>query len=460
MTHINRMCLIVLAALCLVVPRPALAVSNNILLIVTDDQGVDNAGFLRTSVRKATSPATPAMPELLALANQGVTFTKAWTTPWCSPTRATIITGRYGFRYNMGVPIDQSVPTVELPLSEVTLPEIVRTSSRNYMTRHIGKFHLREDLDGPRDLHWENAVGTHPGAGGPASGTGTGSPNYNSWRKYTNGTRAGSDNTTYVLTDQVNEAIDTIDAADTANRPYFIWLGTSSIHSPWDEPPSGLYTGTLPGSPTNRQVFEKMIMALDTEIGRLLDNVDLATTTVIFIGDNGSPNPGDVVASPYDQDKAKGSPYNNGMHVPFVIAGQAVTARGYNTALVNSVDLFPTIIELAGLSPATVSLLSGVKIDGVTLTPYLTGTPHPNPRDWIYAEEFKTGWNEATADRARTMRNHVFQLIEWGDGTREFYNLVNDPLNATNILSRTRTTTEAANLTALDAQLDALIATR
>jgi arylsulfatase B len=444
------------AALFLCWSVTAHAATGNILVIIADDMGIDMSTMYDTTVRRTSTSPARALPELTALANQGIKFSNFWATPWCSPTRAAVMTGRYGFRLNIGVPIDQSTPQVVLSLSELTLPELVGASPRNYITTHIGKFHLREELDSPRDTGWDNAVGPHPGAGGPASGTGITNPDYFGWRKYTNGTRAGSDTTTYAMTDQVNEAEDAIAAADTANRPYFIWMGLNSIHSPFQEPPGSLYTGADLGSgATNRQIVEAMTEAMDTEIGRLLDAVDLATTTVIFLGDNGTTT--GVVSSPYLSTHAKGTIYANGSHTPLIIAGAGVTQRdGYVTALANAVDLFPTILELAGLVPSAV-VPSSTDIDGVTLTPYLQNRPHPTPRKWAYAEEFKTGWN---GDWERTIRNSTFSLIERASGPREFYNIVNDPLQATNILSRTLTATEQANLDILNEQLDDLIATR
>jgi arylsulfatase B len=440
--------------------QPALAASNNILLIIADDFGIDNAEFYRNATpRFNTTPAAATLPNLKALADRGIIFTRHWATPWCSPTRSSVITGRYPFRHGLGVPIDQGAGNV-LSLSEVTLPELIGGSatSRNYITRHVGKFHLRDEIDSPRDIGWQTAVGPHPGSGAPASGTGITDPDYFGWRKYTNGTRAASDTTVYATTDQVDEAIATINSADAANRSYFLWVGLSAPHSPFHAAPGSLHSQNT-SSGTNRVYYQSMVQAMDTELGRLFASVDFATTTVIFIGDNGSPNPGSVVASPYDQAKSKGTIYNTGSHTPLVIAGQGVTGRGYVGALVNCVDLFPTILELAGRNPATISALSGVDIDGISLLPYFTNPSRRSLRDYIYSEEFQNTWNDST--RERTIRNFRYALIERGTGTlREFYDMYDDPLQATNLLNRTLTRAEQTNLDALNDQMDALLATR
>ena len=112
--------------------------------------------------------------------------------------------------------------------------------------------------------------------------------------------------------------------------------------------------------------------------------------------------------------------------------------------------------DLAG--QAGNSRLTGVKIDGVTLLPYLQNKTHPTPRRWAYAEQFNPNWNSTGWER--TIRNGDFALIERQDGTRDFYNIAVDPLETTDILGRTRTTWEQTNLDELDAALDALIATR
>lgn len=425
---------------------PAQAASNNILFIISDDFGVPEASFYRRDLRRVTTPTAPPAPELQALANQGITFSRAWATPWCSATRASIITGQYGFRHGIGKTIDQGSP--DLPDTAVTLPRVVGDSSRNYVTRHIGKWHITSENDGPRNLGWQNGINNPPTEGGfPSPRT------YFDWRSYTNGS-GPTTRSTYALTFWIDEAISTINSANAANRPYFIWLAINNPHAPFHEPPTSLYTTALPGSPTNRQLYGAMVEAMDKELGRLLNNVDLATTTVIFVGDNGTPT--NIVSSPYSSTHGKGTIYQEGVRVPLIIAGQGVSGRGYVEAMVNAVDIFPTIVELAG--QAGNSRLSGLKIDGVSMVPYFTNPQRPSLRKFAYAEEFVPNYN--STDWQRVIRDTTFSLIERQDGTREFYNLATDPLQTTNILSRTRTAAEAAALATLDAQLDALLATR
>jgi arylsulfatase A-like enzyme len=200
-----------------------------------------------------------------------------------------------------------------------------------------------------------------------------------------------------------------------------------------------------------------MVEALDTEIGRLLRSVDLTTTTVIFVGDNGTTR--GVVARPYESSKAKESVYQGGVHVPLVVAGRGVSGAGtgrLSDALVNTVDLFPTILEQAGINLAQ-ALPAGLKIDGVTLRPYLQNTAHPRPRTWAYAELFTMRFD---GDWHRALRDSSYKLIERYDGSREFYNIAGDPLERSNLLGRTLSSFELSKLNQLDGQLAAVLRSR
>ena len=134
---------------------------------------------------------------------------------------------------------------------------------------------------------------------------------------------------------------------------------------------------------------------MDTEIGRLLGAVDLATTTVIFLGDNGTP--GDVIGAPYQRAGPSSRSTRRGVRVPLLIAGAGVAAPGRREGgLVASVDLFPTILALAGISPP-----AGNRIDGVSLLPFLANTASvAGVRAFAYTETFPTSFDVGLRPRA------------------------------------------------------------
>lgn len=259
------------------------------------------------------------------------------------------------------------------------------------------------------------------------------------------------------MTDYVNEAINTINSANTANKPYFIWLAPNNIHAPFHKPPNSLITmDSLPATGgSDRSYIEAMDEALDTEIGRLLDSVNLTTTTVIFVGDNGTPT--GQVASPYLGTHSKGTPFTGGVHVPMIIAGQGVSDAGrYVQQMVYATDIFATILDLAGVNIKT-AIPATTKIDGTSLVPYMADKPNPNERKYVYTEEFTSAYNVGWE---RVIRNDTFCLIERLVGGRDFYNIQVDPLETTDLLNGALSTYEQSNLDDLDAEMDRILATR
>jgi arylsulfatase B len=423
------------------------APGRNILLIVADDFGVDVAEFYPTTAgRRATTPPAPPMPNLVRLAGQGVLFRDAWANMECSPTRATILTGRYGFRTGVGAWVRPGYPT--LSAAEFSLPDAFRARGEpSYELAHVGKWHLSFGPGGPNAHGWPHYAGPDPGLGALLD--------YSSWPKVVDGAKATS--ATYATTDQVDEALRVIRRAGAQGRPYFVWLAFNAPHRPYHKPPDALHSRDyLPGYVEGmdpRPYYGAMIEAMDAEIGRLLEGVDLGATTVIFVGDNGTP--GEVNAPPYVTGKS--SIYEGGIRVPLLIAGAGVVSPGrVADGLVNTVDLYPTILRLAGIDPEAV-VPPGTRLDGVSLLPYLEGATGGAPRPAAYSEKFHLD----VADRyQRAIRNASYKLIERAGGKREFYNLRADPFETTDLLLRPLTAAESGNLTDLQGRLGALLATR
>ncbi len=159
---------------------------RSILLIVADDLGLEATTLYPPALRRETEPPAPETPNLAALAQHGVLFRNAWANPSCSPTRATILTGRYVFRTGMGWPIPPrgtQRPVPPLPIEERTLPETFAASAegRRYAMAMIGKWHLSNSREDPVRYGWPDFVGPDP----------TGEPgaiqNYFHWRKVVHG---------------------------------------------------------------------------------------------------------------------------------------------------------------------------------------------------------------------------------------------------------------------------------
>jgi arylsulfatase A-like enzyme len=396
---------------------------NNILLLIVDDWGTDSS-----PLDNPGGASHASMPTLAGLAANGLRFTNAYAQPVCSPTRASLITGRYAFRHGIGNPMGAT-----LPANEFTLPEAFATAASPYALASYGKWHLGGGANGPLTLGgWTEYAGILTG----------GVDDYFLWDKTKNGTTT-ADVTTYTTTDQVNESIDFITTQ--GNNPWFTWVAFNAPHTPFHEPPTDL----LPSNPTgtsNRALYEKALEAMDTEIARLLQSVDLSRTNVILIGDNGTP--GQAVQAPYSNGHAKDSLYEGGVHVPLIATGPDVSAIGTTDELVHCVDLYATILSLAGIALPT-------DIDGRNLVPVFQGTDITD--GCIVVEKFGNGGD------GRAIRDGDYKLIIYDDpaittdtATYEFYNVVSDENEQTNLLLGTLTSAEQSAYDAIIAKNTAL----
>ena len=384
---------LILLALCLSSLPVFSAEKPNILLLIVDDWGIDSSPLDNDSTK---SPGTtfPQMPNLQALAARGMHFTNAYAQPVCSPTRATILTGRHPFRHGIGNP-KQS----QLSAKEVTLPEIFTEEKSPYQLASFGKWHLGNSPDSPKAIGgWEHFSGI----------LGGGVDNYYEWRKTTNGT--STESTTYTTTDQVNDAIEFIESHP--EDPWFAWIGFNAPHTPFHNPPAELTT--TPQFPTDesgelsranlKPAYQSALQALDSEIGRLLKNVDLEKTNIILIGDNGTPPR--VVQAPFTRQHAKGSLYQGGIHVPLIMAGPDVPNPGTSDKLVHCVDLFSTILDLAHITDKPIT-------DSQSLLPILENKDE-EPRT-IISEKFSSPSSEGDGRAIITSTFPGYKLIAFCD---------------------------------------------
>ena len=315
--------------------------ANNILLIIADDYGVDSSSLYNTN----GSAVLPPTPNIVSLAQQGVRFEQAYANPLCSPTRACIITGRYGFRTGVGTAIE-GAGSATLSTSEYTLPEALSASGTGYAMAQFGKWHLALGANSPANVGgWPYFAGSTGGA----------LPDYTNWTKVVSGVTSNG-YTNYATTDVVNDAIAWINARGTNH--WFAWVAFNAPHTPLHKPPTNLapnyagLSGTQMSINSNPALyFDAMVQAMDTEMGRLLAAVSLTNTHVIFIGDNGTPPKS--IQPPYPSNHAKATIYEGGTRVPWIVAGPAVTTPGQtNLSPVHVADLFSTILEMAGTSAA------------------------------------------------------------------------------------------------------------
>lgn len=404
----------------------------NILLIIADDMGLDASRCYDVGEDQAP------MPVVETLCQQGMVFENAYAEPLCSPTRATLMTGQYGFRTGIGSVIRWGRDTGLSP-DVTSLFDVLNGSG--YAGAVIGKWHLAgsaNGLDHPAQLGVGDYYGIYTGS----------VPSYFSWDGVENGAEIHVDGySTSVFTDR---AIAWTQAQQT---PWFLWLAYNAPHSPFHVPPAGLVhssTGLADDEDEIRRnplpYFNAMLEAMDTEIGRLLDSMpaDIRNNTVvIFIGDNGSPN--QVARSLYGERGAKGSIFEGGTHVPLIIQGPGIAA-GRSDALVNSTDLFATIAGLAGAHPQM--------SDAVDLAPVLAGGA--GTRQHVYVEHFSDSPPRGADIHGWAIRDARYKLVAVEGEPEMLFDLDSDPFEQTDLLSGEVTDAARAEAAELQAAYDGL----
>jgi arylsulfatase A-like enzyme len=418
----------------------AVAAPKNILLIIADDYGVDSSSLYNSTNTGAQLPPTP---NVASLASNGVVFSRAYANPVCSPTRACLLTGQFGFRTGVGDVVDNGAP---LPNNLFTLPRVFNTNTAlGYHVMQFGKWHLALNVNSPKNVGgWTNFSGSIPGA----------LPSYTNWTKVINGTSfAGTTN--YATLDVMQDATNWIGSRGT--NPWFAWVAFNAPHTPLHLPPTNLcphyanLSGTTADISTHpANYFDAMVEAEDTCIGKILSWVNLTNTHVIFLGDNGTAN--NVIQPPFtNTSRAKDTLYEGGTHVPLVIAGPAVFAPNRtNDTPANMVDVYSTILEMAGINAAT-SIPTNNPIDGQSLLAVLQ-TNNLTLARYAYSELF--GTNSVTmANAGRALRDSRYKLIDFTAQADEFYDLAVDPYEKTNLLATTMTATQLANYYSLTLKL-------
>ena len=379
--------------------------SPNILLVIADDMGLD------VTPNYMTNNVKPSMPNLLNLISKGLTFNNVWSNSVCSPTRATILTGKYGFRTGML----RTSPKNIISNTEVSVFDVFKSSSKNYATGLIGKWHLSNNDSDPIKMGIDYFAGL----------TGGGVQSYTNWQLTENGqTKISNTYSTSKITDL------SISWINNQTGPWFLWTAYNSPHSPFHLPPNELHKqGNLPSDPTsiNSNPFPyylAMIEAMDHEMGRLFNSIDkkvFDNTIVIFLGDNGTPS--EVVQS-YNSRRAKGSIYQGGIHVPMIIAGKDVSRINQKEdALINASDLFATICEIAGIK-------SPPRADSESFKTLLSSTSSEK-RNFIFSEKY----NEQNSGIDRAVRNNTHKYIMFNNGDEELYNLHDNALEKPNLMN-------------------------
>lgn len=404
----------------------------NFVFILADDLGWRDAGFMGSTFYET--------PHLDRLADEGMVFTDAYANaPNCAPTRASLLSGQYTPRHGIfTVPpsargesaqrqLVVAETATELPLEVITIAEALKTAG--YATASVGKWHLGRRGHGPTDQGFDFSIG------GNARGI---PPSYHWPYEFVNrrgdvfrirSLRKGGSPGEYLTDRLTNEAISWLDAH--AHQPFFLYLSHYAVHTPHQTKPQLEAKYRAKGASSGDARYAGMIESLDDSVGRVLSHLDTLgvadDTVVFFFSDNGGAG---EVSSMEPLRGTKGMLYEGGIREPLIVRWPRHGRAGQKSDVpVIGIDFYPTILELAGVSPPPSQL-----IDGVSLAPLLgVGDPKALKERalyWHFPAYLEAGPGSAEPFRttpAGAIRQDGYKLIEFfEDGKLELYDLRRD----------------------------------
>ncbi len=422
MRSLHRLLLVLLLAeLFAGVGRPARAGcapidKPNIVFILIDDLGWADLGCCGSRYYET--------PRIDRLARQGMRFTDAYAAcPACSPTRASILTGKYPARLHLTDWIPGWTPPNPrllipdwrkyLPREEVTIAEVL--DSAGYATAAVGKWHLGGPPYFPEHQGFDlNVAGSNAGA--PAS----------YFHPYGGRPRLPGGKPGEYLTDRLtDEAVAFINARRDA--PFFLYFCHYAVHTPIQAKKEMVakYQGKPGADGQASPVYAAMVESVDESVGRILDTLDqldLADRAVVILfSDNGGLlRPTATSNAPLRS--GKGFPFEGGVRVPLIVRWPGVVPPG-NVCRepVTSVDFYPTLLAITGLEGDP---RHNANVDGVSLLPLLNqdGAPARDAVYWHYPH-----YNPIGGYPYGAIRQGAWKLIEFYEDMHvELYNLEDD----------------------------------
>lgn len=453
----------------------------NVLLVVWDDVGsevIPGVGPLGSNLGGAGTYGYPSLPNVASLISGGCLFTNFRVAQLCSPTRAACLTGRHPERTGVMDIIRDTSPSVstqpDLQLSEQTLAKCFK--AQGYETSIFGKYHLAKS-DGTQNRHpalmgfdaaCVNMYNLSNSGRHTVEGVEYREGYYASPMIFGAGLDSYGEERTLRTFHTTHVARMARRWIDSRTGDWFCYLPFFGAHAPFinnsttvtapfaiNAPPTSLYNAvtwshaqdaTDPDLNPDQAIhaYRAHLEALDYELGKVLAGIDFAETLVVFLCDNGSSST--TLAKEqhptlglYPGSHGKDSPYEPGIKSPLVICGPGVSAGIRYEKLASVVDVFPTILELAGCP------LPDVTLDGVSLAAQCAGST-ATARTFSFSEWGQPNGVGVTrtalewalvgdADGSGTGRYKVIKPML--SGTYEFYDLGSgatyNPMEATNL---------------------------
>jgi arylsulfatase A-like enzyme len=440
----------------------------NVIVIIADDLGWADLGCYGSTFHES--------PHLDQLAAKGMQFTQAYSSsPYCSPSRASLMTGRHPARLKITDYIPSNgksgkfLPAemrMQLPLEEVTIAEVLHDAG--YATWHVGKWHLGDVGFYPQDQGFAVNIAGHAGGLPPSYFWPYGNPDDEAVPQPRKenvfgcagipGVVAGGVAGEHLCDRLTSEALKLI-AHRKPDQPFFLHLSLYDVHRPIEAKPAlvakyeakaaRLGLPSVKDAPAHTEdnrahgggaipmpdqqvnpVYAAMIETMDTNVGRLMEALTAAgiadDTIMLFTSDNG----GHLVTSHHPLRGCKGWLYEGGVRVPLIATWPGVTEPGGVCDVpVTNTDILPTLLEACGLPPQP-----ELHKDGISFTALLRGGTRPvhDALFWHFPHYGNHGSGPCSS-----IRIGDWKLIEWlEDGGVELFDLAADPSETNDVATR------------------------
>lgn len=407
----------------------------NIIVILADDLGYNDVGF-----NGCKDIYTPQLDEL---ATNGMIFTNGYVThPYCGPSRAGLLTGRYQARFGMEINPSYSPYDLHmgLPLDETTFAK--RLQEVGYRTGIIGKWHMGAAPPfHPNNRGFDYFYGFLSGGHCyfpkgvntlvPLINSKNNLPHYSAneggYRPLVRNNGAGEFEE-YLTTALSRDAAKFV--KEESDKPFLLYLAYNAPHQPLEAPKETIEKYShIEGKA--RRTYAAMIDKMDEGIGMVVDALkesgEFDNTIIFFLSDNGGVASKGHVKEIYSDNspfrKGKGSMYEGGCHVPFIAHWpKGIAKPGKFEGLVSALDIAATAVAISGAE------VSATQLDGVNLVPFMKNEMQGSPNQALFwRKQEGVGWAVRTPDSKF--------LLEKPGGEPELFDMANDPYESENIIA-------------------------
>tara|TARA_S200000501_G_scaffold216245_1_gene202955 strand:+ start:423 stop:1814 length:1392 start_codon:yes stop_codon:yes gene_type:complete len=398
----------------------------NFIVILTDDQSWVGTSFLADPNDPRSKSDYYQTPNMERLARGGMRMTNGYApAPFCSPTRKSILTGLTPAKHEYQK--DRKNWT-KVFRRELTIPKILKKVDPNYVTAHFGKWDARYDNFTPEEMGYDFSDGltSNNTGGGKKTLTNKGKEipfvMGEQWPKAYNDPKL-----IFSLTKKSNNFIE---EQTQNNKPFFIQISHYAVHLAvtYSQKNINKYKEAEKGQKHFVPEFAAMTEDMDEGIGMILDKLSSLgiadNTYIIFLSDNGGRTaipigPEQKEARNFPLRGGKGSMYEGGLRVPFIVSGPGISENTYSNVPVTGLDILPTIARLAGYEDPFPKKLDGGNMASVI---------HNNGKGIINRNRpFLIFHQAANRKPTSAIRLENFKLVkDWRYNNLELFDLAND----------------------------------